>query len=185
MAKKASRPSDSVDDFQSVVREAMELRLQIDKIDAIEQRAKARAARSADAKRNLILPAYDALMERVMTYIKSVHPEILKGGDQTEFTTDELTVRFYKDGNGTLEYDSVDALIKYLRARPELRSMVKVILKFVGATELKKWMRAHPSMRPPARIAYNDSILLIRNLTPSQVRRGVEPMTIKRAVSKR
>lgn len=175
----------SVDEFHGAVRIAMELSRQLDGIDAVEARAKSRAASLADAKRSAILPQYEALMSRIMGFISARHPEVLKGGDRAEFETDELIVRMHRDGNGTLEVDNDDAFIKYLWARPELRHLVRVVKKFVGAAEFKKWLRDNPGKRPPAGVVYKDSIILLTKQTSAQKRRGSKPAVLKREIRRR
>lgn len=182
--EKPVRPIRVPAEFQRVVGEAMDLYRQLEAVDAEEKVSKAAAVKSADTKRGPLLLRYERRMDRVMAYVRTNHPEVFKGGDKDKFETDELIVRFHKDGNGTLDIQSEAALIAYSERRKELRSHhVKLIKSFVNASKFKQWMRANPTRRPPAHISYNDSISFIRKLTTAEKARGVEPAVLKRIIS--
>ncbi|MEP7205262.1 MAG: hypothetical protein ABI716_03665, partial [Candidatus Saccharibacteria bacterium] len=119
----------------------MELYRALEAVDLEEKTAKAAITATADAQRKRLLPRYEARMARIMAYVMAIHPSIIKGGDKAEFETDELIVRFHKDGNGTLEILNEKALIAYLERRPELRHFVKIVKSLANGTEFKQWWR--------------------------------------------
>ncbi len=177
------RPIENQDGFHRVVREAMELYRALETIDLEEKTDKAAITRTADAKRKRLQPRYEARMARLMAYVTAMYPSILKGGDKTEFETDELIVRFHKDGNGTLQILDEAAFIAYLEHHPALRHLVKVVKLLANGTEFKRWWRAHPLHRPPARIVYRHSISFISKPVAAETARGKTPQVLKRIIS--
>lgn len=183
VAVKAFKPIKSLDAFHRRVREAMKLRRKLDEIDAWEQEEKSRIAAEANEKRKPLLPRYEGRMDVVMGYIRDKHPTVLKGGDVDEFETEELIVRFFKDGNGTLSVPDVAKLIKYLEARRETKKFVKVEKKLQNAAAFKSWWRANPLRRPPAEIVYKHSINIITKLSAAEKARGKKPQVLKREIA--
>lgn len=180
------RPIKGQVEFNRVVREAMDIFREREAVDAEEKAAKAAATKAGDAKRKRLDPRFDRRMERIMAYVLVNYPDVFKGGDKDEFETDELIVRFHKDGNGTLKTVSEALILAYVERRKELRGIhVKVVKSFTNATKFKQWMRANPTRRPPARIAYDDTISFIRKLTAAEERRGKKADVLKRVVAER
>lgn len=176
-------PIGGLDEFHEEVRLAMDLLRRIEAIDLSEKNAKARATKVADKKRKPLQERFDAIMGRVMAYVRLKHSGVLKGGDMHEFETEELIVRFHKDGNGSLKILDEAAFMAYLESHPELRQFIKVEKSLTGAAKFKQWMRAHPRHRPPALIVYKNSIIFLRKQTVAEKRRGKEPMVLQRTIN--
>lgn len=173
-------------EFNRVVHEAMQLFRDLEAVDAAEKAAKAAATKEADKERKRLSPRFERRMDRVMAYVLANHPDVFKGGDKDEFETDELIVRFHKDGNGTLKVISEAMILAYVERRKELREThVKIVRSFTNATKFKQWMRANPLRRPPARIVYKDTISFVRKLTAAERRRGKKPDVLTRVVAER
>jgi hypothetical protein len=148
-------------------------------IDAEERDAMAEIARKAEVKRSRLVPRYDSLMNRIVAFLRAGHPEVFNG---RELETDEVTVSYHRDGNGTLEVPDPQALVAYLKRHSELRRLVKVVESLASSAEFKRWWRKNPRRRPPAKIKYNNSISV--TLKPSQTDRelGIKPVTLVRVI---
>lgn len=180
------RPIKDQAEFNRVVREAMQIFRDLEVVDTEEKAAKAAATKEADKKRKRLNPRFDRRMDRVMAYVLANHPGVFKGGDKDQFETDELIVRFHKDGNGSLKILSEALILAYVERRKELREThVKIVKSFTNATKFKQWMRANPLRRPPASIVYRDTISFVRKLTAAEKRRGKKADVLTRVVAER
>jgi len=182
MATSSLKPIKDQRGFHSAVRVAMDLNSKIEEVDKWEKDEKARIEAEAKTKRAPLVARYDPRMDRVMAYIRNKYPEVLKGGSIDEFETEQLIVRFYRDGNGTLVIPSLPALIKYLERRRDTRKFVKVEKKLQNAASFKTWWRANPLRRPPAEIVYKHAINIVTKVSPDEKRRGKKSQTLRREI---